>query len=280
MAISMTKQLMSVVPQLRYQPTSKRVRVRVVGADKSSEVADTTRAMLIWEPMRIVASYAVPEADVVATLVAGQVAPTPEYRSVGFGGDPAKLLDPSVPFAVHTAEGEVLTVETSAGRRVDAAFRLADPDLAGYVVLEFEAFDWREEDEPIVGHPRDPFHRIDVRPSSRRVRLEYQGVVLADSDRAQWLFEGTFPMPRYYLPRADVRVDLLPGTVNTVCAYKGSATHYSAVVDGRELTNIAWSYEEPLEDATRVQGFVSFYQEKLDVWVDGERVERVRTPWS
>lgn len=280
MAVSMTKQLMSVLPQLRFQPTSKRVRVRMAGVDTSGvEIADTTRAMLIWEPMRIVASYAIPESDIAADLVAEPAAPVPEYRSVGFGGDPTRLLDPSVPFAVHTAAGQVLTVSTGAGSKPHAAFRLTDPDLDGYVVLDFGAFDWWEEDEPIVSHPRDPFHRIDVRPSSRRVRLEHNGVVLADSDRGQWLFEGTFPMIRYYLPREDVRVELLPGTTDSTCAYKGHATHYS-VAGGDELKNIAWSYEEPLEDATRVRGMVCFYQERLDLVIDGVPVERVRTPWS
>ena len=281
MALSMTKQLMSVLPQLRFQPTSKRVRVRLAGVDTGGvEIADTTRAMLIWEPMRIVASYAIPEADIAADLLAAPVAPVPEHRPVGFGDDPSGLLDPSIPFAVHTADGEVLTVQTSVGDRENAAFRLADPDLYGYVVLDFAAFDWWEEDEPIISHPRDPFHRIDVRPSSRRVRLEHNGVVLADSARGQWLFEGTFPMIRYYLPRDDVRVDLLPGTIETACAYKGHATHYSAIVEGDELKNIAWSYEDPLEDAARVRGMVCFYQERLDLILDGQPVERVRTPWS
>ena len=148
--------------------------------------------------------------------------PAPEYRSVGFGADHGGLLDPSVPFAVHTAEGEQLTVRTK-GRREGAGFRLHDPDLGGYVELDFDAFDWWEEDEPIVGHPRDPFHRIDVRRSSRQVRLESnEGVVLADSDRGRWLFEGAFPMARYYLPAEDVRVQLRPSSLHTTCAYKGT----------------------------------------------------------
>ena len=276
MAISMMKHMMSALPQLRFQPTTKRIRVQLAGA----QIVDTSRAMLVWEPMRIVASYAVPAADIAADLIDGPVGPVPEYRPVGFADDPWKLLDPSVPFAVHTADGAALTVEAGAASRPGAAFRLTDPDLPGYVVLDFNAFDWWEEDEPIVSHPRDPFHRIDVRPSSRRVRLTHRGFVLAESDRGQWLFEGTFPLPRYYLPTEDVRVELLPGTIDTVCAYKGKATHYSAVVGGDELANIAWSYPEPLEDAVRVQGMVCFYQERLDLSIDGSPVERVRTPWS
>src|SRR6478752_3106 len=106
MAVSMMQQMMAALPQLRYQPTSKRVRVRL----GDGVVADTTRAVLIWEPMRIVPSYALPTADFSAELQPAPPQPEPEYRSVRFGDDPARLLDPSVPFAVHTADGEPVAV--------------------------------------------------------------------------------------------------------------------------------------------------------------------------
>lgn len=93
------------------------------------------------------------------------------------------VLDPSIPFAVHTALGHPVDVVTE-GPRPGAAFRISDVDLEGYVTLDFAAFDaWYEEDDPVVGHPRDPFHRIDVLPSSRHVRVERDGVVLAESTR-------------------------------------------------------------------------------------------------
>jgi uncharacterized protein (DUF427 family) len=276
MAISMMKQMMSALPQLRYQPSHKRVRVRL----GDIVVADTEHPMLIWEPRRIVPSYAIPEADITAGLVAVAAGPTPEFRAVEFGVGGPPLLDPGVPFAVHTADGEPLTVRTAADSAGGAAFRLADPDLSGYVVLDFGAFDWLEEDEPIVSHPRDPFHRIDVRRSSRKVRIEHQGTVLAETSRAHLLFEGAFPMVRYYLPREDVRVSLEPGTMHSACAYKGNATHYSVVIGDDELANIAWSYDNPLSDAVEVAGLICFYQERLDLIVDGTPVERVRTPWS
>jgi uncharacterized protein (DUF427 family) len=274
MAVLMEQQLMAVLPELRFQPTHKRVRVRV-GA---TPVADTTRAVLVWEPMRVVASYALPVDDIAAELVTAPPGPAPEYRSVGFGTGGPPLLDPSVPFAVHTAGGEPLLVRS--GATTGEAFRLADPALPGYVVLDFEDFDWWEEDEPIVGHPRDPFHRIDVCRSERTVRIEEQGTVLAETTNARLLFEGTFPMARYYIPREDVRVDLAPGTLDTTCAYKGHATHWTATLGDRELVDIAWSYEDPLTDATPVAGLVCFYQERADLFIDGDRVERVRTPWS
>lgn len=276
MATSMSDHLMAVLPELRFQPTPKRLRVQLSGAP----VAETERAVLIWEPRRVVASYAIPESDITAVLTRAPAGPEPEYRPVGFGADGPPLLDPSVPFAVHTATGEPLTVAAGDVSREGSAFRLGDPDLAGLVVLDFDAFDWWEEDEPIIGHARDPFHRIDIRRTSRRIRIERSGVVLAETDGARALFEGTFPLVRYYLPAEDVRATLTPSTLHTTCAYKGHATHFTAVVGDEELTDIAWSYPDPLPDAAEIAGMMAFYQERLDVFIDDEPVQRVRTPWS
>jgi uncharacterized protein (DUF427 family) len=276
MAVSMERQMWSALDQVRFQPTPKRVRV---GAG-DEVVSDTTRALLVWEPRRVVPSYAVPMADVAATLQAAGDAPAPDHEPLSFGPDWPTVLDPSIPFAVHTAPGDQLDVVSDDGTRPAAAFRLTDPDLGDHVVLDFEAFDWWEEDEPIVSHPRDPFHRIDVRRSSRPVRLGHDGHVLAESTRCRMLFEGAFPLVRYYMPRDDVRVELRESDHRTTCAYKGQATHYSATVGDRELDAIAWSYEDPLDDAMPVRSLVCFYQERLDLAVDGQAVERIRTPWS
>jgi uncharacterized protein (DUF427 family) len=275
MATAMESQLNDLLPQLRYQDTIKRVRAFL----KDDLVADTTRARLLWEPMRVVPSYAVPGSDVLAELVAPATESGVAQRPVALGDGPP-VLDPSTGFAAHTTDGESLAVVTSGGRAEHAAYRLADPDLEGYVALDFYAFSWLEEDEPIVGHPRDPFSRIDVRASSRHVRLELDGVVLAESTRPQLLFESGFPMARYYLPREDVAVGLQAGTWKTTCAYKGHATHYHARVGDDVVENVAWSYEEPLSDAIQVKGLVSFYQERLDLYVDGEPMPRPKTPWS
>lgn len=276
MARSLDAVLRDVLPQLRYLPSIRRVRVRL----GPQLVADSTRAVLVWEPMRVVASYALPAADLRAELVPAETAPAPTYAPVGFGENSPPLLDPSVPFAVHTADGRPMTVIVGELRAESAAFALDDPDLDGFVILDFDAFDWFEEDQPLVGHPREPLHRIDVCPSSRTVRIEYEGTVLAETDRARLLFEGTFPMARYYLPRDAVRVPLAPGTLQTTCAYKGHATHWTVEAAGLRLPDIAWSYERPEPDAVPVAGYLSFYTERLDVYVDGELVRRVRTPWS
>jgi uncharacterized protein (DUF427 family) len=195
------------------------------------------------------------------------------------GGGPP-VLDPRTPFAVHSMSGEALSVQVDDATLVDAAaFRPNDPEVDGYVILDFAAFDWLEEDEPIVGHPRDPFHRIDVRRSSRQIRIEHEGTLLAETGRAHLLFEGVFPFMRYYMPRDDVQVELKRSDFQTTCAYKGHATHWS-VPGSEELDAIAWSYEDPLDDATAVRGLIAFYTERLDLEVDGVRMERRQTPWS
>ena len=271
MTVVLSEEFMRLLPQLRVQPVPKLLTVRL-GPDL---VARTDRPLVVMEPMRVVPSYAVPVADLHVALEPAPDGPPPEYRPVGFGDGPP-LLDPSVPFAVHTAEGA--SVRVRAGDRTGDGFR--PHDLADHVILDFDAFDWWEEDEPLFGHPRDPFHRIDVRRSSRRVRISHEGTVLADSRRPWALFEGFFPLPRWYLPREDVALELLPSELRTTCAYKGHATHYDIDAGGTRLPHIAWSYEDPSGDARDVGGCVAFYQERLDVEVDGEPVVRVRTPWS
>jgi uncharacterized protein (DUF427 family) len=262
--------------ELRYEPVARRVRAELGGRT----VLDSTRAALVWEPRRVVPSYAVPVEDVAAELVpvtGGPAAadsdglPLPEVSA-------RPVLDPSIPFAVHSTEGQA--VELRAGGAAAQAFRPADPDLAGCVVLDFDGFDaWYDEDERVVSHPRDPFHRIDVLPSSRQVRLELAGEVLAESSRPRLLFETLLPV-RFYLDRADVRVPLRPSPTRTWCAYKGEASYWSAEVGGELVPDLVWSYPEPRHDAAAVRGLVCFFDERVDVVLDGERRERPVTPWS
>jgi uncharacterized protein (DUF427 family) len=187
---------------------------------------------------------------------------------------PVPLLHPGIPFAVHSTPGQPLDLRLGDRVLAGAAFQPDDPDLHGYRILDFRAFDrWYEEDAELVSHPRDPFHRVDVRRSSRRVRVEYAGRVLAESEHPTLLFETNLPV-RFYLPRADVHEPLTVGSRQTACAYKGHATHYS--VEGRQ--NIAWAYPEPLADAVEIADLVAFYDEIVDVYVDGEPRPRPDTP--
>jgi uncharacterized protein (DUF427 family) len=264
---------------LRHEPTAKRIRAELGG----ETVVDSTRAVLVWEPRRVVPSYAVPAEDVRGELVLGGSAGAGPGDDVGVAladVTALRVLDPRVPFTVHSAEGEMVDVHAAGQHRPGAGFRPADPDLAGLVILDFGAFDaWYEEDEQNVGHPRDPYHRIDVLPSSRPVRLELEGEVLAVSSRPALLFETMLPA-RYYLPRADVTAELVPSSTRTWCAYKGQASYFSAQVGGRLVPDIAWSYPDPRHDADRVRDLIAFFDERVDVTLDGERRGRPVTPWS
>jgi uncharacterized protein (DUF427 family) len=275
MAVRMSSELMKALDELRYEPTAKRVRATLAGRP----ALDSTRALLVWEPRRIVPSYAVPADDVLTEIVAAGTAEEATARPVRLGDGPP-VLDPRNPFAVHTTAGQALVLDAGDGGPGAAGFRIADPALAGYIVVDFGGFDgWLEEDEPIVGHPHDPFSRIDVRRSARQVRIELDGHVLAETSRSRALFETGLPT-RYYLPRDDVRADLRPSSTRTVCAYKGEASYWSVEVDGREVPDVAWSYEEPLDDLAVLRGLVCFFAEKTDLVVDGRHVERPITPWS
>lgn len=264
--------------KLRHEPTEKRIRAVLGG-----EVAlDTVGGMLVWEPRRVVPSYAVPVRDVRLPLVpAGATSRATD--AVGVRLDTVSqrpVLDPSVPFRVHSTDGEPVTVRAAQDGPSAAGFRPSDPDLAGHVVLDFEGFDaWYEEDERVVGHPRDPFHRIDILRSSREIQVELDGTVLARSRSAQLLFETLLPV-RYYLPRADVLVPLQDSATRTWCAYKGAATYWSPEVAGTVVPDLLWGYPDPLREADPVRGMVAFFTERADLVLDGQRRERPLTPWS
>lgn len=238
-----------VLGSLRYEPTEKRLRAYLAGA----LIADTVDGRLIWEPDRVVPTYAIPVADVSARLE-----PT--------GGT----------FRVRNLPGAQFDVVAGATRRTGAAFRPDDPDLVDYLVLDFGAFDWREEDAAIIAHPHDPFRRIDILPSARHVRIEWDGRLLADSSEPMLLFETLLPV-RFYLPRADIAVDLQPTDTVTHCAYKGRASYYSVPGGPADL---AWTYREPLHEAEPVRDRVAFFDELVDVIVDGQLRDRPITSWS
>lgn len=138
--------------------------------------------------------------------------------------------------------------------------------LRGFGSLYWHLADaWYEEDELLVGHVRDPYHRIDVRRTSRRAVARAGGEVVAESSHPVLLFETTLPT-RVYFPREDVRDDLLERSDRrTVCPYKGHASYWS--VNG--VDSGAWTYEEPFDDASGVRGLVSFLGEGIEVELEG-----------
>jgi uncharacterized protein (DUF427 family) len=261
--------------ELRWHPEAKRIRAAAGGRT----VIDSTRARVVWEPRRVVPSFAVPTDDLDASLVATDAEPADGGPAAT--GDESGALFPGTGFTVHTTAGSSLDISTGETTLPAAAFEPADADFDGYVIVDFDAFDeWREEDEVLVGHARDPFKTVDTRHSARRVTVDIAGVTVADSTSSVMLFETYLPT-RYYLPREDVRMDLLtPSPSTSVCAYKGRARYWSARVGDTDVPNVAWSYEVPDNYATAVKDLICFYNERVDISVDGERMARPRSPWS
>jgi uncharacterized protein (DUF427 family) len=187
------------------------------------------------------------------------------------------------------SERTVLVYET--GRLPRYAFPADDvsidaqpePEADGYVQVPWSAADtWLEEDEELIVHPHDPYHRIEVLRSSRLVRVRVAGELLAETTRPRIVFETGLP-PRYYLDKADVRMNALePVEMQTGCAYKGWAVYWDAVTASGRVPAVAWSYPEPLSEGELVRDLVCFFQERpeIEVQVDGVVVESPPTPWA
>lgn len=278
MAMRMGDVIKAGLAELRTYHVGAHVRARL----GDEYVVSSDRALLVWEPGRVIPTYAVPTADVYGDLVpwkgtgdAASAEGTPDGAGI-------QVLSPLSPFSVHTCAGRPLSIRTGGQGELDgAAFAFDDPDLSSYVALDFGAFDaWTEEDDEVVGSPQDPFHRVACRRTSQHVVVSREGVVLADSRGAILLLETNLP-GRFYLPRSDVRQELLtPTATRTKCPYKGVATYWSARVGDRIVADVAWSYEEPLTEAAPVAGRLCFWNERTDLTVDGEPVPRPQSPWS
>lgn len=155
------------------------------------------------------------------------------------------------------------------------------PPLNGYLAFDWDAMDrWLEEDEELVGHVRDPYHRVDVLDSSRHVKVSLDGVVLAETERPKALYETGLPV-RWYIPPEDVYLEhLVHSDTRTTCAYKGRASTLSVRLDGEVRDDLVWTYPDPRRDAERIRGHLCFYNEFVDIEVDGEAQERPLSPFA
>jgi uncharacterized protein (DUF427 family) len=155
------------------------------------------------------------------------------------------------------------------------------PWLAGYLAFYWDKMDrWLEEDEDAIVHARDPYHRVDILRSSRHVRVSVNGELVAETRRPLALFETGLP-PRWYIPREDVRTELLEDSdKQTGCAYKGFASYWSVRAGDEVEEDLVWCYPDPTRDAERIKGYLAFFNERVDIEVDGERQERPQTQWS
>lgn len=199
---------------------------------------------------------------------------------------PSDDLRPGVLTDRHEDDAGLTTWTVQAGgRRVErGAWMHIEPPtplepLAGLITFSWRDLTWFEEEEELMAHARDPHKRVDVVPSSRQVRIELDGQVLAESSRPLMLFETSLP-PRYYLPVEDVVADLVPTETVTTCPYKGVARYWSVVVGDRVVEDLVWSYPTPIPENPRIAGRLCFLNEKVDLVVDGTRLERPVTPWS
>jgi uncharacterized protein (DUF427 family) len=243
--------------RVRVEHGQKRVRAYLGG----ELVADTSRPLLVWE-IPYYPAYYIPAADVRASLVATGAT----ERSPSRG------------------EAELFDVVVGQAKAERAARRYPDSpieELRDAVRIDFAAMDeWLEEDEPVYVHPRDPYTRVDILGSSRHVRVEVDGVTIAESHAPRILFETGLP-PRYYLPLSDLRRDLLrPSDTQTHCPYKGTAGYWSVEIGGKVYDDLVWIYRTPLPESQKIAGLACFYNEKVDLYVDGVPQDRPHTPFS
>ncbi len=240
----------------RIEPAPRRVR----GFVDDQLVFDTTTARYVWE-VPYYPQYYIPLADV----------------------RPGFLHDEDHPQRVQFGASRMFTVAGERQRHTSAArvFDAGEGPVAGLVRFEWAALTWFEEDEPIYGHPRNPYARVDALRSHRHVTVELDGVLLADTASPVLVFETGLPT-RYYIDRTDVVFDHLePSAAQTLCPYKGVTSGYWSVRANGELhADLAWTYNTPLPAVAPIANLVAFYNEKLDVTVDGVRLARPTTHFS
>jgi uncharacterized protein (DUF427 family) len=177
------------------------------------------------------------------------------------------------------------TVRSGRKRAEGAAWTYEDPTgpmaaLADHVTFSWRQLDWYEEDERVVVHARDPHKRVDTLRSSRRVQVYIGGEQVADSVRPLMLFETSLPT-RFYLPFTDVRTELLEASDTvTICPYKGQARYWSLRVGDTFEPDIAWSYPDPIPENPKIRDLLCFFNERVDLVVDGKALERPVSPWS
>ncbi len=234
--------------RVRVEPGQKRIRATIAG----KIVAESDNTLLVWEKPYY-PTYYFPAADVDTTLLA----PSGETNRSPSRG-----------------ESELHHIKVGGTERPNAAAWYRESpieELVDHIRFDWPSLDgWYEEEEEVYVHARDPYARIDILPSSRHIRVEIDGVTVADTRQPRLLFETGLPV-RYYMPKGDVKMELLTSSdLITSCPYKGDARYYNVTVNGTVHPNLVWWYPFPVEESNRIAGYVSFYNEKVDIYVDGE----------
>ena len=243
--------------RIRLETGAKRVRAYLGG----EVVADTTRPVLVWE-VPYYPTYYFPLADVRADLE-------------GHGG---------VKHSPSRGDGSTLNVRAGNKEAPGAALRYRDSpieELRDLIRIDWDSMDaWFEEDEQVFTHARDPYTCVDILAGSRHVRVEVDRVTIAESTSPRLLFETGLPV-RYYLPKTHVRLDLLARSDTvTHCPYKGQAEWWSVRAGESVHDDLAWSYRTPLPESQKIAGLIAFYDEKVDLYVDGALQQRPSTKFA
>jgi uncharacterized protein (DUF427 family) len=248
----------ALVPVDHVEPVPRRIRATLGG----QVVLDTTGALYLWE-WPFYPQFLIPAEDV----------------------DSNALVDEGHSHRVSRGTVARLGLRAGGEERPGAARRYLESTIEGLVGMirfDWDALDaWFEEDEQVFVHPRSPYTRVDALRSTRTVRVELDGVVLAQSSAPVMVFETGLPT-RYYLDRSAVDLShLRPSETVTACPYKGRTSSYWAVQVGAELhADLAWCYDFPTRDLLPIAGLVAFYDEKVDVFIDGEPQPRPQTHFS
>ncbi len=246
-----------IVPVDHVEPVPRRVRAVLAG----ETVVDTIRARYVWERPSY-PQYYIPVGDLRPDLL------VPETGTARTSRGTVRMHGVRAPGTNRPAAAQVLTDSTVEG-------------LSATVRFEWSALDaWFEEDEEVFVHPRSPYTRVDALRSTRTVRVERDGAVLAESSAPVMVFETGLPT-RYYLNRTEVDLGrMIPTDTVTACPYKGTTGGYwSARVADRVHPDIAWSYDFPTREMVPIAGLVAFYNERVDIFLDGELLERPKTPF-
>ena len=243
---------------LSIEPSPRRVRAFFGGVP----IADSRRVMLVFEPQRMPV-YWFPRKDVHADLL----------QPAGHDAKASPAID-----------RWTLRVGDRVAERVAWSYPKPGPEqaaLTDHIAFFWDKLDaWFEEDDEVFVHPRDPYHRVDVLRSSRNVRVEVEGQVVAETRRPCLLFETGLPV-RYYIPKLDVRTELLePSDKTARSPYKGLAVYWSLRLNGRLFEDLVWSFPQPIPECPKIEDLLCFENERTDIAVDGELQERPVTSWS
>jgi uncharacterized protein (DUF427 family) len=244
-----------IAPAGHVEPVPRRIRAFLGG----EPILDTDRAIYVWEWPNY-PQYYLPASDFVDGALVDE-----DHQSHLKRGTVQR----------HGLRGGGVS-RPGAARLYTAA---EDERLVGTVRVDWEAADaWFEEDEQVFVHPRNPYTRVDAIRSTRTVEVSLGGVTLARSSSPVLVFETGLPT-RYYLNRTDVDFAHLEHTdTQTECPYKGTTSDYWSVRIGDELhADLAWAYDFPTRQLLPITGLVAFYNEQVDIAVDGTPLPRPKT---